>query len=352
MTSQPGSATMGPSIMGGIFQMQRILFLIFAIVVHCEGSWAKNCEQKQGTLDFGSGTTKAVVAVVDVCQKKIIEVIYEHRLPLALNEALEKSPKREIPIEVIIGALPQIQSIIEKMQELQVEKISAVATSVFRVAKNGNDVARHLSQKLGIPVQVISQIKEAELGYWSALWQKKTESPDVIVWDIGGGSMQMYMRRKGKVDIYQGKLASVTFKNKILEVLQFRDPKEFSSPNPIGRNREAALQLAKNHAYLNVPVVFKNAAAKSTWIGVGGVLSMSVQRQTKKGATEFTQDELSHALKERVLLRDADIDSEYRVSDVSNMALVLGYMQALGIEKVETVQASLGQGLLLYSLHH
>lgn len=332
--------------------MLRNIFFIFALIFVEQGVWAKDCEQRQGTLDFGSGTTKAVAAVVDVCQRRVVEVIYEHRLPLALSEALEKNLKQEIPEEVVTAALPQIQIIVTKMHSLKVQKITAVATSVFRVARNGNTIARQISQKIGIPIQVISQSREAELGYWSALWNKGGENPDTVVWDIGGGSMQMYMRRQGKVHIYKGNLASVTFKNKVLEVLQFQNPKTVSSPNPIGRNREAAIQLAKNHAYLNVPKVFKAIAQRATWIGVGGVLSMSVQRQTKSGASDFTQEELSQALKERVYLRDAEIDSDYRVSDISNMALVLGYMQALGIKKVETVQASLGQGLLMYSLYH
>lgn len=333
--------------------MNKLILILSGLIFLSQGAKAESCEEKQGAVDFGSGTTKAFVAVVDVCRKEILNVVYEERLPLALNEALEKSENKELPPAVLEEALPRIQSLLAKMREQRVTKISGVATSVFRVAKNGSQLAQNLSQKLQIPVQVISQEREAELGFWSALAQKKnvTRQP-LIVWDIGGGSMQMYSRQNGKIHIYQGDLASVTYKNKILEVLQFKDPKKISSPNPIGRQREAALQLAKNHAYLNVPAYFKKEAPTARWIGVGGVLSMSVQRQVHKGAAQFTQSELDQVLKERVYLKDSDIDSDYRISDISNLALVLGYMQALRIEKVETVQASLGQGLLFYNLHH
>ncbi|WP_415062571.1 Ppx/GppA phosphatase family protein [Bdellovibrio sp.] len=333
--------------------MNKLILILSGLLFFVQGVKAESCEEKQGAVDFGSGTTKAFVAVVDVCRKEMLSVVYEERLPLPLNEALEKSDNKELPPSVLEKALPQIQAMIEKMREQRVQKISGVATSVFRVAKNGSQMARNLSQKLQIPVQVISQEREAELGFWSALAQKKQEpQKPLIVWDIGGGSMQMYSQQNGKVHIYQGDMASVTYKNKILEVLQFKDPKKFSSPNPIGRQREAALQLAKNHAYLNVPAYFKKEAPRARWIGVGGVLSMSVQRQVHKGATGFTQSELDQVLQNRVHLKDADIDSDYRISDISNLALVLGYMQALKIEKVETVQASLGQGLLFYNLHH
>ncbi|WP_374079532.1 Ppx/GppA phosphatase family protein [Bdellovibrio bacteriovorus] len=332
--------------------MMKSVLLVGSFVFLSSVSFAKDCQEKHGALDFGSGTTKAFAAIVDVCKKQIVEVIYEERLPLALNEALEKSETKEIPSSVVNEALPRFQSLVKKMKDLGVGKIYAVATSVFRVAKNGSEVAKKISTEIQIPVNVISQEREAELGFWSALAQKKVSINDpIIVWDIGGGSMQMYARRQGKVHVFQGNLASVTFKNQILEVLQFKSPKSFSSPNPIGAQREAALQLAKNHAYLNVPTFFKKEAVKSRWIGVGGVLSMSVQRQVNKEAKEFTQVELDQTLKQRVHLKDSEIDSDYRVSDISNLALVLGYMQALKIPKVETAQASLGQGLIFYSLH-
>lgn len=333
--------------------MLKAVVAIWGIFLISEGVQAKTCEERRGALDFGSGTTKAYAAVVDTCKKRILSVIFEERLPLALNEGMEKSESREIPLEIIDKALPTLQGFLEKMNEQKVNKIQAVATSVFRVAKNGSAVIDHLEKNLNIPIQIISQEKEAELGFWSALAQKNlSASEPVVVWDIGGGSMQMYALRDGKTHIYKGNLASVTFKNQILEVLQFKDPKQHSSPNPIGIGKNAALQLAKNHAYLNVPSFFKAEGPKARWIGVGGVLSMSVQKQTKKGETQFSRDELTETLSQRVFLKDSEIPSDYRISDISNLVLVLGYMQALQISQVETVQASLGQGLLYRDLEN
>lgn len=333
--------------------MKVFRFALISFVLSCclSSFAAAPCEERRGAMDFGSGTTKAFAAVVDVCQKKIVEVLLDERMPLALNEALEKSPAQEIPSEIIDSAIPHFKRFLLKMKELNVSSVKAVATSVFRVAKNGAVTAKRISAALQIPVEVISQEKEAELGYWSALAQKNIPAGEkVIVWDIGGGSMQMYARWKDKVHVYQGNLASVTFKNEILHVLQFKDPKKVSSPNPFARQREAAVQLAKNHAYLNVPSFFKEHAKEGRWLGVGGVLSLSVQRQVKKTASEFNSEELAETLKARSALTDAQIESDYRVTDISNLALVLGYMQALGIPQVETVQASLGQGLIYSGL--
>lgn len=323
----------------------------FFITLFSSVAFAGPCLENRAALDLGSGTTKAYVAQVDTCQKRIVKVLFEDRLALPLNEALEKSADNEIPQAVLQKAVPQIQDLLARIKAHDVKQVSAVATSVFRVARNGNQAAAQISEALKIPVKVISQDQEAELGYWSALAQKNIQNTkSLIVWDIGGGSMQMYAREHGRIHIFRGDLASVTFKNKIMQTLQFKDPRRENSPNPIGIQREAALQLAKNHAYLNVPAYFKAKAPHARWVGVGGVISMSVQRQVNPQATEFTREQLAETLKQRVKLRDEQIESEYRVSDISNLALVLGYMQALKIEKVETAQAALGQGLIFKNL--
>lgn len=321
---------------------------------------AEPCQENRASIDIGSGTTKGLVAEVDVCQKKIVKVLFENRLPLGFNEAMEKAGKQNIPAEMTKLAIPQMQNLLSQMNEFHPKVIQAVATSVFRVAKNGKEVAREISRALKIKVTVISQNEEAKLGYLSAISQVNPP-PDqqLIVWDIGGGSMQMYAEPRSKKEhnktnpseIYKGDLASVTFKNKVLQTLQFKDPKNNPSPNPLGVNKDAAVQLAKNHASLNVPAYFKINAPKAYWIGVGGVLSESIQNQVNKDAKHFTQQELVETLSDKAKLNDEQLKGDYKVTDVTNLALVLGYMKALSILEVETVKASLGQGLLYRDLH-
>ncbi|QDK36345.1 Ppx/GppA phosphatase family protein [Bdellovibrio sp. NC01] len=314
--------------------------------------FAENCQENRASIDIGSGTTKGLVAEVDVCQKKIVKVLFENRLPLAFNEAMEKTGKQIIPADMTRSAIPQMQNMLGKMNEFHPTKIKAVATSVFRVAKNGQEVAQEISKSLKIPVIVITQNQEAELGYLSAISQANpAKDKKLIVWDIGGGSMQMYSQTGKKAEIYKGDLASVTFKNQVLQTLQFKDPKNNPSPNPLGANKDAAVQLAKNHAYTKVPTYFKINAPKAYWIGVGGVLSESVQNQVNKEAKHFSQDDLTNTLAEKAKFTDQQLQGDYKITDVTNLALVLGYMKALDIKEVETVKASLGQGLLYKDLH-
>ncbi|KYG64934.1 hypothetical protein AZI86_12105 [Bdellovibrio bacteriovorus] len=316
-------------------------------------SFAKQCLENRGAMDFGSGTTKVLAVRVDVCQKKILKVLFEDRLAISFNEAFEKSADHKIPEKFWQEALPRIQVSVDKLRAQEIKKIDAVATAVFRNAKNGQEVIAQMAKALGIPIQIISQDQEAELGFWSVLAFKSwsPQEASMVVWDIGGGSMQMFSWNKGHPQIFRGHLASVSFKNEILKVLQFKNPQEVSSPNPIGHNREAAIQLAKNHAVLNVPPFFKNLKPETKWMGIGGVLSMSIQKQVQRNSTQFTAEELAQTLKDRAVLSDTQIEGDYKISEVSNLALVLGYMQALHIPSVETVPAALGQGLVYKKLN-
>lgn len=313
-------------------------------------AFANDCLHVEGAIDFGSGTTKFIVVEVDRCEKKINKILHEDRLQISLNEYLEKSDSEEVKLDDIKQYLPQLRKSLQSLQDRGVKRPYAVATSVFRVAKNGTEMAQFLKSELNVDVQIISQDQEAELGYYSALAKLKTKHPHLIVWDIGGGSMQMFAKQDKNDRIYRGDLASVTFKNQVLRDLKFADPKVISSPNPIGIWKDAAVQIAKNHAYLNVPAYFKKEAPSATIIGVGGVLSISVLKQTGNTDPGFSQSQIADALALRSGWTDDQIKSPYRATDVTNLALVLGYMRALNIESIQVVEAALGEGLIYKNL--
>jgi len=313
-------------------------------------AWARNCIERRGALDIGSGTTKAYAAVVDTCQGKIVETLYDKQMPISFAEAIAKSERGEISEELIEKATGEINALIKSMREKKVERISAIATSAFRTAKNGARAAVELSKRTKIPVTVLSQDEEAEVGALSARARGGIPANDTtsIVWDIGGGSMQMWARTESGVQIFRGDLASVSFKNKVIREIQNRDPHKFTSPNPLGKDYERAVKLAADHARTHVPEYFKKVATTSRWLGIGGVLSLSIRYQVDPSSPVFSRADLEKTLRERSKLTDAEIENPYRETEISNLALVLGYMQELGIDRVETLDVSLAQGWLLH----
>lgn len=72
-------------------------------------------------------------------------------------------------------------------------------TSIFRTAKNSGDLIEKIRKKLGVTVNVLSEEKEAELsakGCFSGLNHSK---PFLLI-DIGGGSTEFIVWRKGKIE--------------------------------------------------------------------------------------------------------------------------------------------------------
>lgn len=326
--------------------MKRLSILFIAIVsVQCS-LLSKNCLQNKGAIDIGSGSTKAFAAIVDICEKKIVKTLFERQMILGFGEALAKSGKEEIPEALIQRAGNEIANFVNEMRKADVKDVSAIATAAFRKAKNGSHAAGEIGRLAKISVTILTQDQEADVGALSARSRLGIAANDQnsVVWDIGGGSMQMWARTSKGVEIFKGDLASVSFKNRVLEEILKKDIKKASSPNPLGKKHVEATQMAIDHATKNVPDFFRKGGLR--WLGIGGVLSISIKNQTKKPT--FTAADLKITLLKNSTLTDRQIHSDYRATEVTNLALVLGYMKALQIEKVETVEASLAQGWLLH----
>lgn len=331
--------------------MQKIIVLVIFILTFSLTSKSDDCLKKQGGMDIGSGSTKSVVAVVDVCKKTIAEVISEENMAIPFAETLEKSPDGKIPEEFIQQHLSRYRELTERMRRQGAVAVYAFGTAVFRKAQNGEDVLKRISEITNGPVQMITQDEEARLGYWAAVAKRPLKKDEkAIVWDIGGGSMQMIRLQDEKFEIYRGDLAAVNFKNRVLSEIQKKDPKKYTSPNPLKSGWKKAVQMSAEHAKMKISSEIRKQAPDVTWLGIGGVLYNSVREQIGTDSI-YTVKALQKTLEDKSQMSDADIGGEYAATDVTNLALVAGYMQALKIKQVEAVKASMAQGWLLYRLN-
>lgn len=333
--------------------MRLLSVLFISLLAIATGAQAKSCQENRLGFDIGSGSTKILVAQVDTCQKKILKVLLQDSRPVSYNEDFEKSKDGNISSILEEKGLATLKELTELARQHKPVKSSGIATSVFRKAKNGKDIIQRFSKKLKIPLTVISQEREAELGYASALssidqtdvlGQKKK----VVVWDIGGGSMQMILKDdKEKFQMYLGQLASVSFKNMIIEVFQQRSIETTSSPNPIGLSRPNAIALARAYARLHVPASFVNKDRNLIYVGVGGVHAQSIKNQLQLKEMNYSLRDVDDLAVQQAQKSDKDLSGDYRSTDVSNLLLVQGFMEALGIREVQLANASLLQGLLI-----
>lgn len=315
---------------------------------------AKSCIENRAGIDMGSGSTKIQVTQVNVCEHQLGKVLFEDQRPLGFNADLAKSGNNQLSEAIQQQGVKALSEMVEKANSFKPTRITGVATAVFRSASNGQQVIDRFNQQAHVSLKIISQQQEAELGFQSAraaLHEKNVKDEDLLVWDIGGGSMQMtaYRDQQGvkTVDIYQGKLASVTLKDFITSVLQNKDLSTDSTPNPIGSLRNTVLRYVNFYARTHVSPDIKQAAQTKRVIGIGGVHGYSIKDQVYLRNNTYQLADLEQASKNNVWKGDSELKGDYRATDVSNLLLVEGYMQALNIPQVTVVKASLIQGILL-----
>ncbi|KAB7897986.1 phosphatase [Rouxiella sp. S1S-2] len=315
---------------------------------------AKNCTEVRAGIDMGSGTTKILVSEVNVCTKTLGKVLFAQEKPIGFNEDLAKSANNQLSPEIQQQGVTTLKALVGQAQKFHPVRITGVATAVFRTAANGPQVIKQFNHQAHVSLRVISQKQEAEQGFLSAkaaLNDPTVKDTDLLVWDIGGGSMQMttYNRINGikTPEIYQGKLASVSLKDMVIEVMMNKDLKQVSSPNPVGPLAGEILRWVKFYARTHVNPQIMQAAGSKKVVGIGGVHGYSIKDQLHPINNQYSAADLERVALVKTTQSDAQLSGDYRATDVTNLLLVEGFMQALNISDVTIVKASLIQGILL-----
>ncbi len=284
------------------------------------------------------------VADINVCTDSLKRILSEDQAKIDFKELFEKS-KGIFPQSTLDQAKKTFWDFKAKAKGLGVEEgnYAGVATSVFRDAKNASQFFQSIYSDLGIKIQVIAQKDEAILGLYSAM--TKVPNKQLIVWDIGGGSMQITSLRDGKILFFGGKLAAISFRDRVLKEIK---KAKSGSPNPLSAVEiEVAVRIAEKDGLMSVPAEVKEEIkiANGVVYGVGSVHGFSIKDQIHK--TEYGPEDVLSVLEQQADKTDEQIGGKYASTDVSNLALVLGYMRALNIKKVRVLDANNAEGILI-----
>ena len=286
------------------------------------------------------------VARIDKCNQKNLEIIYQKDIKVPYAENI---PNNSLNPQVQLAGIVALQKLKAEAETKGAQAFAGVATAAFRLAVNTPEFLREIKHQTGIEVRLLSQDEEAILGYLAALSVLGLKAKDAVVWDIGGYSMQMIFNRNDQdYVIYNGKLASISFKEKILSEIKHLSPDQHKSPNPIGKdNLEKALRIAMLEA-VDVPEEIREKVNKKNAIivGIGGVHNQSVARQLRS-KNIYRREQLVSGLSTRIGLTDQEIGGQYADTEISNLILVLGFMQQLGLNEVMTLNINLADGVLI-----
>jgi exopolyphosphatase/guanosine-5'-triphosphate,3'-diphosphate pyrophosphatase len=313
---------------------------------HITATHHDKCIVNRAALDIGSETTKIKVAKVDRCLQKNIAVIYKNEIKVPYAENLSRAEFNEQIREKGIIAL---QSLKNEAANHGAECFAGVATESFRHASNAPEYILKIKEKTGIPITLISQDQEAVAGFMAALSAHPDKQEKIVVWDIGGASMQITALTNDKrFIIYRSKTAAISFKERILAQIKRKKAGRHSSPNPIGRmNLDRVVALAMD-ATEDVPVEIREIIRRpdTMIIGIGGVHNESVRKQLGL-ENAYKYGEIIDVIKSRIDMNDKEIGGHYADTEISNLVLVYGFMKKLGIKEVIPVNVNLADGILI-----
>lgn len=146
-------------------------------------------------IDLGTNTFNLLIA--DITDNKSFKKVFNEKIPSRLgmggiNDGLLTSEAFNRGKE----ALTIQKQIID---EHEVEKIFAFATSAIRNAKNGIEFCDYVKEHIGIDINIINGQEEAELIYWGNQYAIEFNNEPYVIMDIGGGSNEFIIANKDEI---------------------------------------------------------------------------------------------------------------------------------------------------------
>lgn len=161
------------------------------------------CIEQRIVFDIGSAQKKASFALVDRCQKRLLHTEYR-TLPVPYQKDLQASQQRLFSDKILMEGTRALRVLLSYLRrhvrsDYPLE-ICGFATEAFRTANNRHVAVDTITRTMGAPFYVIDQKTEGLLAFHTAI---KAFSPlqqqgnrahlPVVVWDTGGGSIQLTM---------------------------------------------------------------------------------------------------------------------------------------------------------------
>lgn len=305
----------------------------------------------RAALDIGSGATNLKVAKIDPKTDQIVAVLFQKSIEVPFQKELEKSHDQTFNAGVMergIGAIKELKTLADQHGA---KKVVAVATAAFRKALNAAEFAQNIEKQTGVHVRIIEQDEEGILAFRGALASKKMDPSQAVVWDIGGGSMQLTtLSDQGSYLIDKGRTASALFKNALIEQVKKQDPRVVHSPNPMSAaEMDAGLKIAAQLSESTAPFIQEKIHRTGTQVlAVGNLFNYSVLPLVK--GTTIQREALHKGTFAMAGKTDKELPGgAFSDVSVSNPLMVLGYMTGLDIHHVEVVEVNNTDGVLTFA---
>lgn len=136
-------------------------------------------------LDLGTNTFNLLAINIE---NNVKTIIHTDRVPVKIGK--DGIQNKLITEEACNRAIDAIRYFKKSIDYYKVESIQAVATSAFRNANNGLELAHRIKKETGIEIQIIDGNQEAELIYYGVKSGMQIGDEISLIVDIGGGSVE------------------------------------------------------------------------------------------------------------------------------------------------------------------
>lgn len=323
---------------------KTFILFIFILFTHLHAD-----VERRAAIDIGSGGTKVAIGDVDTETNQILQVVLDRSFPVAYQASLDQSIDGTFDEQTQQKGIEAFAEIKALADEYKVQNIAAIATSAFRKAVNAKEFAEQVQAQTGISIQIIPQKQEGEIAYFSALATGEFDPQEMVVWDIGTGSLQLTTaNEEDELSVYMGEqMGSVAFKSYIIKMIQEYDVQDKPSPNPISEeDLKSADSYARAFARKAHPIIKQKIQNQGSVVGIGRLFYHSIRPIasengviTRKGLREFIKNSLNKT--------DAELNNPFADLDVTNCILALAMMKALHIHKVHPIETTTTRGLLV-----
>ncbi|MCP5507778.1 MAG: hypothetical protein H7A37_05715 [Chlamydiales bacterium] len=304
----------------------------------------------RAAIDIGMGGPKLQVAEVDIKTNKIVKLLHSQRYFVNFYEGISKDNGNRLSDKVMRQGLEAFKSAVNVAHSFKADGIVAIATASFRSASNGLEFAKEIQDETAIKIHVIDQNLEGKLAFQAVLSKIDIQPENLIVWDIGGGSIQFVgMASDGSYLIDCGEEGVGAFNDYIIGNIQCQNIKECKTPNPMS---DSDVLRAQTYAYslsqkVSTSISDKLKDSSTKVVGAGSVFGHGIAATVGKNA--FCFDDIAAVVQGLAGKTDADFDGgDFAFCEGSNTILAFGVMQGLGIEKMCIHNVNNADGALIY----
>ena len=146
-------------------------------------------------IDLGTNTFHILIAKVTKNQN--YQIVRRQRIPVMIGKGgINRGLITEEGQQRALSALHEFAELVE---EYNVQQVRATATSAFRNARNGKALVQRIRDEVGIHVEVIDGLQEAEYIFTGVQQALSLGREPVLIMDIGGGSVEFILSSEQQV---------------------------------------------------------------------------------------------------------------------------------------------------------